>query len=95
MPLPKGSQIFNTPKKARIKGAVDFYDYMGIPYYKIDVFRYNSISRQRGYEILAEDNWLADRTHHNLELNEEQRGRPSILSTKDLERYDRFLQDLG
>ncbi|KAF1960716.1 hypothetical protein CC80DRAFT_523056 [Byssothecium circinans] len=95
MPFYKGSSIYDTPRKARIKGAIDFCDWRRLPYYKTDVFRFNGVSRQRGYEIISQDNPEADRTHHNSKISPEKRGRPPLLSSKDIERCDRFLQDLG
>jgi hypothetical protein len=44
--------------------------------------------------MLKEDNELFDRRHHNNEVVPKKRGRPPIVSVKDLERCDRFLQDL-
>ncbi|KAF1957793.1 hypothetical protein CC80DRAFT_534322 [Byssothecium circinans] len=95
MPFYKGSSIYDTPRKARIKGAIDFCDWRRLPYYKTDVFRFNGVLRQRGYEIISQDNPEADRTHHNSKISPEKRGRPPLLSSKDIERCDRFLQDLG
>jgi hypothetical protein len=45
--------------------------------------------------MLKEDNELFDRRHHNSEVVPEKRGCSPILLAKDLERCNRFLQDLG
>ncbi|KAF1939052.1 hypothetical protein EJ02DRAFT_382546 [Clathrospora elynae] len=86
---------FDTPRKARIKGAADFMNHKGLPYFHTELFRFNGVSKTRGWAILSQDNELFDRQHHNNEGVSKQRGRPSVLSPKDLERCDRFLQDFG
>jgi hypothetical protein len=85
----------DTPRKSRIKGAADYMKYKGILFHHIDLFRYNGVSKTRGWAIIQQDNELFDRRHHNNEVLEEKRGRPPILSPKDIERVDRFLQDQG
>jgi hypothetical protein len=82
-----------TPPKSRIKGAADYMKYKGIPFHHSDLFRYNGVSKTRGWAIIQQDNELFYRRHHNKEVLEEKRGRPLVLSPKDLERLDRFLQD--
>jgi hypothetical protein len=94
MPRRPGFPNSSSPKKARIKGVRDFNETFGIPYFKTDLFKYYGVSPRRGYEILAEDNPLADRTRPNS-LWDERRGRPLKLSPKDIHRVDRFLQDIG
>jgi hypothetical protein len=88
-------QHHDTPRKARVKGAADYMKYRNIPFMHIDLFRFNNVSKHRGWAMLKVDNELFDRRHHNNEVVPEKRGRPPILSAKDLERCDRFLQDLG
>lgn len=90
-----GIKKFDTPKKARLKGAADYLDYLGVPYLHSDLFKYHGVSKHQGWEILKTDNELFDRTHHNNPVVPEKRGRPPVLSAKDFERVDRFLQDLG
>jgi hypothetical protein len=89
--------IFNieTPRKARIKGAADYMDHLGLKYNHMDLFRYHNVSKEAGWALLRTDQELFDRTHHNNEAVQEQRGRPPLLSHKDLERADKFLQDIG
>ncbi|KAF2828250.1 hypothetical protein CC86DRAFT_445221 [Ophiobolus disseminans] len=43
-----------TPKKARIRGAADFNNAMGIPFIHADLFRFYSVSKQQGWAILKE-----------------------------------------
>ncbi|EDU42948.1 HMG box protein [Pyrenophora tritici-repentis] len=90
-----GISNFDTPKKARIKGAAEFMDAKGIPYLHTDLFAFNHVSKQQGWAILKEKGVEHDRTHHNDPTTEEKRGRKPKLSQKDLERCDRFLQDVG
>ena len=40
---------FETPRKAKIQGAIEFYEKQGIEYFKNDVFRTFNISYIRGY----------------------------------------------
>ncbi|KAF1954894.1 hypothetical protein CC80DRAFT_536656 [Byssothecium circinans] len=50
MPFYKGSSIYDTPRKARIKGAINFCDWRRLPYYKTDVFRFNGHTLNRDDE---------------------------------------------
>ena len=34
-----------TPKKARVKGTVDFLEAHGVPYFKSDVFRFHKVGK--------------------------------------------------
>jgi hypothetical protein len=43
-----GISNFDTPKKARIWGAADFNDAMGIPYFHTDLFNFYGVSKQQG-----------------------------------------------
>ena len=85
----------DTPRKARIKGAADYMKYKGIPFHHTDLFKYYGVSKNRGWQILKHDNEQFDRRHHHNDVVNETRGRPALLSAKDLDRCDRFLQDLG
>ena len=53
---------FDTPKKAGVKGAADFMDAMGIPYYHTDLFKYHNVSKEAGWPIIKQDNEFFDRT---------------------------------
>ncbi|KAF1838592.1 hypothetical protein BDW02DRAFT_488834, partial [Decorospora gaudefroyi] len=50
----RGISNFDTPKKARIKGAAEFMDAMGIPYFHTDLFKFHHVSKQQGWAILKE-----------------------------------------
>jgi hypothetical protein len=86
-----GIPDFDTPKKARIKGAADFNDAHYIPYSYNDLFKFYGALKQRGWEILKQDNELFDCRFNNNEGVTETRGAPRILSPKDIDRCDRFL----
>ena len=44
-----------TPARARVRGAVQFCERMGIGYFKEDVFRTFDVSHRQGYEFLRND----------------------------------------
>ncbi|KAF1942480.1 hypothetical protein EJ02DRAFT_443979 [Clathrospora elynae] len=50
-----GISYFDTPKKARMKGAANFNNAMGIPYFYNNLFQYYGVSKQRGYEVVPEN----------------------------------------
>ena len=91
----RGIPDIDTPKKARIKGAADYLDHLGIKFNHNDLFRYHGISKRQGWAILSQDREQMDRRHHTNELLQENRGRKRKLSAKELEQADRFLQDVG
>lgn len=86
---------YDTPRKARLKGAADYLKYNGIPFHHSDLFQYFGVSKTRGWAILQQDSQLFDRRFRHNEGVSETRGRQTLLSAKDLDRCDRFLQDLG
>ncbi|KAF2691386.1 hypothetical protein K458DRAFT_381244 [Lentithecium fluviatile CBS 122367] len=43
---------YETPTKARVRGAIEYMEARGIPHHKEDVFRLNGVSHRRGpYKI--------------------------------------------
>ena len=50
-----GISSIDTPTKARIRGAAEFMDAMGIPYFHTDLFNFNNVSKQAGWDILKEE----------------------------------------
>jgi len=100
-----GISNISTPKKARIRGAADFNDAMGIPYYHTDLFKFYGVSKHQGWAILKEGieeevsedlpGMSFDRTHHNNPAIEERRGRKPLLTPAQVYEADRFLQDVG
>jgi hypothetical protein len=84
---------YDTPTKARVRGAVEFLEAKGIPHFKQEVFDFFGVSKARGWAIL--DN-TSDRRHHNdPEVKRDHRGRPKALSAKEIHQVDRFLRDYG
>jgi hypothetical protein len=43
-----------------VKGAADYMKYRNIPFTHIDLFRFNNVSKHRGWAMLKEDNKLFD-----------------------------------
>ena len=70
-------------------------DFKGIPYHYNNVFAYYGVKRRRGWGILAEDNLLSDRRHGHSTAGQQRHGKPPKISHQDLDRADRYLQDLG
>jgi hypothetical protein len=77
----------DTPKKAKIQGAIEFMEAKGIPFFKEDVFRHFGVSHNRGWQILRD----SSRRHHNNSDTEEQRGRKCLISAKDLKELERII----
>ena len=50
--MESSNEYHDTPTKAKVQGAVEFCERMGIPYYKNNVFRMFNVSKTRGYEML-------------------------------------------
>jgi hypothetical protein len=91
----KGISNFDTPKKARMKGAADYLDHLGIKFNHNDLFRYHGVSKEQGWAILKQDREQYDRTFAHNPLVTETRGRPPAVSNEEIHRIDRFLQDVG
>jgi hypothetical protein len=91
----RGISHVDTPRKARIKGAAEFMDAMGIQYFKTDLFNFHNVSRQQGYAILAESEQADDRRLEHHLYKPETRGRKLLLSQDQIREADRFLQDVG
>lgn len=85
---------FDTPKKARVKGAVAYArmqkERYGHDFCYNDIFRICGVSRTRGYEIIKSPE---DRTFHNT--CEETRGRKTALSADDLDKIESTLRPEG
>jgi hypothetical protein len=75
---------FDTPKKACIKGAADYMDAKGIPYFHTNLFAYHNISKEAEWAIIKQDNKLFDRTLKNNEVAPETQGQKPKLIPKDL-----------
>lgn len=82
-----------TPARAKVRGAVEFCERMGIPYVKADVFRTFKVSHSQGYEFLHEES--SSRRLHNDPNREETCGRPRIISAEKIREMERILQEKG
>jgi len=60
-----GFQHHITPKKAKVKGIVDYLKARGIPYFKSDIFRFYGVGKTRGWAILSENDTITgNRTYY-------------------------------
>ena len=50
--MESSNEYHDTPTKAKVQGAIEFCERMGVPYYKNDVFRTFNVSKTRAYEML-------------------------------------------
>ena len=83
----------DTPTKAKVQGAVEFYQKMGLPFFKKDVFRTFNVEHRRGHEFLKPEFFA--RRHHNISNESENRGRPRIISTNQIREMERILEEEG
>ncbi|KAK4127312.1 hypothetical protein N657DRAFT_641296 [Parathielavia appendiculata] len=84
---------YSTPKKARIRGTIDYLESRRIPHFKSDVFRFHGASQRSGWRALAEPEDTGDRSFHST--CSETRGRKRKLSKQDLAQIERFLEHNG
>ena len=82
---------YETPTKAKVQGAVEFCQKMGIPFFKADVFRTFNVEQRRGHELLRTE----PRRHHNVSEDSENRGRHRIISLKQIREMERILEEEG
>jgi len=82
----------DTPKRAKIRGAIEYMEARKIPHSKADVFRYYGVSKRQGWAMVSEGS--VDRRHHNSG-EEERRGRPPIITQEQIHEMDRILQEVG
>ena len=82
----------DTPKRSRVKGAIEYVEARNIPHSKEDVFRFNAVSHRQGWAIISEGS--KDRRHQNTGEGE-RRGRKPLLSSKDIRNLDRIIQEEG
>ncbi|KAH8733975.1 hypothetical protein BGZ61DRAFT_445631 [Ilyonectria robusta] len=87
-----GSKHYDTPKKARLRGAHAFLKANGIPFQKSDLFEFFQFSRRSGNRIL---NAASDRMRHNQPDQPETRGRPKKRSDDDLDQLEQMYEDEG
>ena len=82
-----------TPARAKVRGAVEFCERMGIRYFKEDVLRTFNVSHTQGHEFLRAES-SSCRLHNDLN-REETRGRPRIISANKVREMERILQEEG
>jgi hypothetical protein len=82
----------DTPKRSRVKGAIEYMEAWNIPHSKEDVFCFNAVSHHQGWAMILEGS--KDRRHCNIGESE-RRGRKPLLSSKDIRNLDRIIQEEG
>ena len=89
----KGHRHYLTIARAKIRGAVQFCERMGIDYVKKDVFQTFNVSTRQSHEFLQNDSFL-----HQLYNNfnrKKTRGRPRVISAEKFQEIERILQKKG
>ena len=84
-----------TPKKARIRGTIDFLESQGIKGKKEDIFRFNGVSHRTGYRLLNSD---SSRTHHYIAISaneNDHRGRKKIITSEQIREMKQILETEG
>ena len=76
------SKHHDTSTKAKVQGAVEFCQKIGIPFFKADVFRTFNVEQRRGHAFLRPES--SARRHHNVSEDSENRGRRRIISPKQI-----------
>ncbi len=89
----EGNGHYFTPARAKVRGAVQFCERIGIEYFKEDVFRTFNVSHRQGYEFLRDDS-SSRRLHNNPSL-EESRGRRRLISAEKIREMKWILQEEG
>lgn len=87
-----GFQHHMTPKKAKVKGTIEYLERYGIPHFK-SVFQLHGVGHNSGWKILRQDEREDNRTHHSICLD--CRGRKKKLSNDDLAVLERFIDTNG
>ena len=81
---------YNTPKRCRIKGTIEYLNAHHIPYNTIDVIKFHGDSKTQGYETLKG----ADRTRHNDSNRPiETRGRKNKLTSAQIAHDDQIIEE--
>lgn len=86
-----GDVHHTTPKKASIIGTVAYLKAHKLPCNRADVFRFNAVSKPRGWQILREGLEGRVRRHPDFEM----RGRKKLLSFEDLDTMERIIWQFG
>ena len=89
----EGQGHYFTPARAKVRGAVQFCERMGIDYIKRDVFQTFNVSTRQGYEFLCNES-----SSHRLrnDLNrKETHGRSHVINAEKLREMEHILQEEG
>ena len=86
------SNHLETPQKARIRGTIDYLKAKGILYKKQDVILFYGAKLNQGRYALRSSS--DRRAIHDPEASDD-RGRPLLLSERDLRRIERIIKDNG
>ncbi|KAL2136146.1 hypothetical protein VTI74DRAFT_5199 [Chaetomium olivicolor] len=84
---------YSTPKKAGIRGTIEYLESRRIPHFKSDVFRFFGASYHSGWRALAEPEEKSDRTFHSAFADT--RGRKKKISDEELAVIKRFIDSNG
>jgi hypothetical protein len=50
----------DTPKRAKVRGAIKYMEARGIPHLKEDVFRFNGVGHRQGWAMISEGRMCHD-----------------------------------
>lgn len=87
-----GNLHYQTPKKARLRGAHDFLVAKGIEFRKTDLFEFFEVPARSGYRILK---GASDRTRHYDPDLSNNRGKQRKITEKDLDKLEALYTDKG
>ncbi|KAF1815587.1 hypothetical protein P152DRAFT_446634 [Eremomyces bilateralis CBS 781.70] len=88
---------WDSPKKSRIRGAVEFIEAQNRRYgydpvrTKTEVFRFEGVPWRTGMEFISKRNRNGDRRH--FPPDQEPRGRKPLISSKDIHEMERILEE--
>ena len=99
----KPGSSYETPRKAKVQGAVEFCEKQGIEYFKSDVFCTFNVKPREGYHYLrsgnSSNNYEQDdhssRRLGNNSDEEETRGRHSLVTPAKIREMERVLETEG
>ncbi|KAL0933239.1 HMG box protein [Colletotrichum truncatum] len=88
---------YDTPRKARLRGAYEFLEAKGLKYKKKELFSHFGVSERIGRRLLAEDisDATADRRRHNNPTFPETRGRKKLSSNEALSSSEELVDTEG
>lgn len=82
-----------TPARAKVRGAVEFCNRMGIESFKEDIFRTFNVSSREGWKFLSDG--FSSRGLHNDPDRKEHRGRQPLISPEKIREIERLLETEG